>query len=56
MMPNVSAIYRDLAFMANPISHSENRLPERSSEPTGLIQEKQQRHNQLMEKLRNAQR
>lgn len=56
MLPNVSAIYRDLAFMANPNTHhtAANHYAESAAQDVYL--EKQARHNQLMEKLRNAQR
>ena len=56
MMPNVSAIYRDLTYIANPALQPKS-IDYNSPPPSrDLFMEKQSRHNELMEKLRNAQR
>jgi len=56
MLPNVSAIYRDLAFMADPKLQQKTSGQAYSQPAHNLYLEKQSRHNELMEKLRNAQR
>ncbi len=56
MLPNVSAIYRDLSFMANP-NHSQKQVESNRFTPvSGIYEEKQAKHSELMEKLRNAQK
>lgn len=56
MIPNVSAIYRDLASMADPQSFRSGQPGSNSSSQNNVYAEKQGRHNQLMERLKNAQR
>ena len=54
MIPNVSAIYRDLACMADPQGYKPSQSVPELSQPIDHSQ-KQHRHNELMNKLRNAQ-
>lgn len=56
MLPNVSAIYRDLAFMSEGGTQQRGATQAYSQPVQGFFNEKQSRHNELMEKLRNAQR
>lgn len=56
MIPNVSSIYRDLASLADPQSFREGQTYSNTTSQNTVYAEKQERHNQLMEKLRNAQR
>ena len=55
MLPNVSAIYRDLACIADPQPPRNYPPTNQQSLPHNLYADKQARHNQLMEKLRNSQ-
>jgi hypothetical protein len=53
MLPNVSAIYRDLAFMSEGGTQQRGATQAYNQPAQGFFNEK---HNELMEKLRNAQR
>lgn len=55
MLPNVSAIYRDLASLSAPQPPPSYARPAYNAPQPSLYEQKQARHNQLMEKLRNAQ-
>ena len=55
MLPNVSAIYRDLACISDPQPSRSYPPSAQLFIPNNVYADKQVRHNQLMEKLRNAQ-
>ena len=55
MIPNVSAIYRDLATISEPATYRNTNTHSYNSYQPDPYAQKQKRHNDLMEKLRNAQ-
>lgn len=55
MIPNVSSVYRDLVCMSNPQAFSNSNSRASYTSTANPYADKQERHNLLMEKLRNAQ-
>ena len=54
MIPNVSAIYRDLATMNEPQAARGNYQQSHNQNHPDPFAMKQQRHDELMERLRNS--